>query len=498
MKRFTTLPDLASSRVGGKVLLANDDFFAPKENLLRPEAPIYIPGKYTDAGKWMDGWETRRRRTPGHDWCIVRLGIAGVLRGVVVDTTHFKGNHPQACSLEACSAPHKTSAQELAESGEWTGILPESRLKGDLQNLFAVRDPHRYTHLRFRIFPDGGVARLRVHGEPMFDWRALPAGEEVDLASVLRGARVIACSDEFFSRPENLLMPGRGANMGDGWETRRRRGPGHDWVVIQLGIASIVRRVEVDTAHFKGNFPESFSLDGSSVRSQASLGNARWQRLLRRTPLNADSIHCGDVSATGEITHVRFNIFPDGGVSRLRIVGVPSAAARATRALELLNAFPDSELRAALLSCCGSSSWVEKMLRARPYRAVKQFCAAADRAWRSLKEKDWLEAFRHHPEIGARKAAMAQSQQAERWSAQEQSAASTSPAAVISRLEEANRAYAQRFGFIFLVDATGKSAEEMLQIAQTRMTKDRKAELRIAAEEQRRIMLRRLEKLLGI
>ncbi|HEV2828053.1 MAG TPA: hypothetical protein VGW76_10670, partial [Pyrinomonadaceae bacterium] len=158
---FTELVDLASEKLGGTVLVANDEFFAPKENLLKPEAPIFIEGKYTDLGKWMDGWETRRRRTPGYDWCIIRLGAPGKIRGVVVDTSFFRGNYPEHCSVEACTIDGLPTIDELSgEAVEWTQLLPQLPLAGDTQNPFAVESEQRFTHLRFKIYPDGGVARL--------------------------------------------------------------------------------------------------------------------------------------------------------------------------------------------------------------------------------------------------------------------------------------------------------------------------------------------------
>lgn len=324
---FTELVDLASERVGGAVLAANDEFFAPKENLLKSSRPIFIEDKYTDRGKWMDGWETRRRRTPGHDWCIIKLGLPGILRGVVVDTSHFKGNYPEHCSIEACAAEGEAEVEQLSRSGQWAQVLPKSALQGDTQNLFPLQDPHRYTHIRFNIFPDGGVARLRVYGEVVPDWgQLLSRNSEIDLAAVENGGLVIAASDMFFGSRHNLIMPGRAKNMSDGWETRRRRGPGHDWAIIQLGAAGIVKRVEVDTSHFKGNFPESCSLEGcdaGGALADIATSAVAWKELLPRTPLEADTQHRFDkeIRSVGPLTHVRFNIFPDGGVSRLRVFG---------------------------------------------------------------------------------------------------------------------------------------------------------------------------------
>src|SRR5438445_5785919 len=150
---FTELIDLASEKLGGAVLYANDDFFAPKDNLLKSAAPIWIEGKYTDLGKWMDGWETRRRRSPRldekFDWCVIRLGMPGEIKGVVVDTAFFRGNFPSHCSLEACVAAGQPDVAQLLNSGtKWTEILPLSALQGDSQNKFVIKHAERVTHLR--------------------------------------------------------------------------------------------------------------------------------------------------------------------------------------------------------------------------------------------------------------------------------------------------------------------------------------------------------------
>jgi len=326
---FTELIDLAAERLGGAVLFANDEFFAPKENLLKAATPIFIEGKYTDLGKWMDGWETRRRRTPGFDWCLIRLGLPGIIRGVVVDTSHFRGNYPEHCSLEACSLDGQpTTEQLISDAVLWTEILPRAALQGNKQNPFAVKSDQRFTHLRLKIYPDGGVARLRVFGEVVPDWSTLKRpGREIDLAAVENGGLVLSCSDMFFGHRHNLIMPGRPINMSDGWETKRRRGPGHDWVIIRLGAPGGIERVEVDTSYFKGNFPESCSLDaclavGASIESLTDLSTT-WKSVLPRTKLLAHTRHhfVDDILKAGEVSHVRFNIFPDGGVSRLRIYG---------------------------------------------------------------------------------------------------------------------------------------------------------------------------------
>ena len=326
---FTELIDLAAERLGGAVLFANDEFFAPKENLLKASTPIFIEGKYTDLGKWMDGWESRRRRTPGFDWCIVRLGLPGIVRGVVVDTSYFKGNYPEQCSIDACSIDGQPDVAELiSEVPDWIEILPVSQLKGDSQNPFAIENNQRLTHLRFKIYPDGGVARLRVYGEVVPDWlRLKQIGGEIDLAAVENGGLVLSCSDMFFGHRHNLIMPGRAVNMSDGWETKRRRGPGYDWVIIKLGAAGNIRRLEIDTSYFKGNYPESCTLEACSAvglpEERLTDLSMTWKSLLPRTKLQAHTRHyfADEVLDDGMMSHVRFNIFPDGGVSRLRVYG---------------------------------------------------------------------------------------------------------------------------------------------------------------------------------
>ncbi len=325
---FAGLIDLAAERVGGETLFANDEFFAPKENLLKPGRGIFVPDKYTENGKWMDGWETRRKRTPGYDYCIIKLGIPGVIKGVDIDTNYFLGNHPPYASLDACHAGEHASINALREAQtEWTAILSKSPLKPGAQNLFAVADERRWTHVRLNIFPDGGVARLRIFGVAAPDFTAFNSEELIDLASIKNGGLPLACSDMFFSPMENLIMPGRALNMGDGWETRRRRGSGFDWIILKLGASGFIQRVEVDTDHFKGNFPDSCALEGCVSAAQAGDDLAQpetaWTEILPKTKLHAHMQHFfeTELQARGPFTHLRLNIFPDGGVSRLRVWG---------------------------------------------------------------------------------------------------------------------------------------------------------------------------------
>jgi allantoicase len=505
MKDFTQLADLAAERLGGRVLEANDDFFAPKENLLKESSPIFIDGKYTSRGKWMDGWETRRRRTPGYDWCILRLGLPGVVHGIVVDTSFFTGNYPERFSLEGCDLgdrhPYTGEKSRLrSEKTKWIQIFPETLLKGDSRNLFAVEDGARFTHLRLKIYPDGGVARLRVHGEAV-PGAGLLSPAEINLVAVANGGSVVVSSDQFYGAPRNLLMPYPAKNMGDGWETKRRRGPGHDWVILKLGVPGTIHRVEVDTAHFKGNFPDSCALQAASVKKSAvdalNATSLDWEEVLPNTKLKANHRHVfTKLQHCGAATHVRFQIFPDGGISRLRLFGRPQLPVDRTNSLQRFNRLPGQRAMRALLDCCGSKKWAEQMAARRPFAGEVELFEAADNIWSALAREDWLEAFQHHPPIGEMRARARQSATASRWSAKEQSSAQKAAPEVLEALAAQNGAYAEKFGYVFLICATGKPSEEILNALRQRLPNDPDAELRIATEEQRKITRLRLEKLL--
>lgn len=328
--------DLASLRVGGRALACSDDFFASMQNLLNPDAPVFRPDEYTDRGKWMDGWESRRKRSPytddRHDWCVIALGIRGVVRQVDINTSFFLGNHPPQASIEACCM-----AGDSVENAAWVEILPRLDLKPGAANVFDVKGSSEWTHLRLKIFPDGGVARLRVFGEARPDWRLLSSKQPVDLAAIENGGVVLACNDMFFGPKDNLIMPGHSKNMGDGWETKRKRGQNlgqaFDWVIVKLGHRGRVRKIYLDTAHFKGNYPERASIDVCDAPS-ASLddlmdGRVRWRTILGESALCPDSEHLfeKELRDSEPVTHLRLKIYPDGGVSRLRAFGTPETQA---------------------------------------------------------------------------------------------------------------------------------------------------------------------------
>ena len=335
---FPGLVDLLSEKLGGRALACTDDFFAGMENLVKPGRGVFLPDEYTENGKWMDGWESRRRRGgPDHDWCILELGVPGRIRALDIDTNHFLGNHPPFAALDAVWAPG-AEAEDL-ENAKWVEVLPQSPLKAGSQNLFAAGHSDAFTHVRLRIYPDGGVARLRVYGDVEPDWKLLEERpetlakiqpNEVDLASLRNGAMTLACSDMFFSPMENLIVPGPASNMGEGWETRRKRHPGHDWILVKLAAPGRVRMAVLDTHFFKGNFPDRASIEGifapNTKTTDLMHTDEGWQTLLPETKMAADTrFHFRDeLTDVGAITHVRVRTFPDGGISRMRLYGVKS------------------------------------------------------------------------------------------------------------------------------------------------------------------------------
>lgn len=377
------LPDLAVRTLGGSVVAANDEFFADKENLIAAAAPVFNPQTWSAKGQVYDGWETRRRRTPGHDWAVVRLGVPGLPRLVVVDTAHFAGNYPPHCSVQAAAVDGYPSPPELADA-EWLPLVPRSPLRGDHRHELPVGGGRWFTHVRLCLYPDGGVARLRVHGEPLPDPRQLPgppslpgplelagplglarplglagpgelAGVPLDLAALHTGGRAVACSDSFFSRPDNMLQPGESRFMGDGWETARRRDGGHDWAIVALAGPALPAVVELATTHYKGNAPDRAELSGIDARSAALDDAAAWFPLLPPVRLQPDTTHrfrLGGGRAARPVTHVRLDIHPDGGVGRLRLYGSFTADGWRALTLRWFNALPPAHA-AAVLAAAG-------------------------------------------------------------------------------------------------------------------------------------------------
>jgi allantoicase len=363
---FRLLPDLALRPLGGAVVHANDEAFAARENLIVPGPAVFDPTEFGHRGKVYDGWETRRRREPGHDEAVVRLGVPGIVRGVVVDTAFFVGNYPPEVSVEGLGVTEADSWDPAGAEG-WVELVPRSAVKGDAENAFAVSSGARVTHVRLRIYPDGGVARLRVHGEAVPDPRLVDALGTVDLAALENGGAVLDCSNRFYGSAHNLLLPGPARSMGEGWETARRRDDGNDWVEVGLGTEATAAVVVLDTSYFLHNAPGSAVLSGR-------VGGGPWRELLARTPLQPDTRHrfvlAGTPAGEVPIDAVRLDAFPDGGMARLRVFGAPTAAGRAALGLRWFNAVPAASARAVLAGAGLAPDEADRLVAARPLTAA--------------------------------------------------------------------------------------------------------------------------------
>ncbi len=468
--------DLLTSAVGGRVVSCNDEFFAESANLIKPGPPVFDSTAYTEHGKLMDGWETRRRREPGHDWCVLALGIPGLVRQVTLDTSHFTGNYPESFSLEACGV----GGDDRVTGAQWVEIVPGTQLSGDSVMVIEPGTANRVTHLRLNIFPDGGVARLRALGDPIPARDEVCPDAEVDLASLRVGGMAVEASDDHYSQPSNLILPTQPAGMWDGWETRRRRVPGYDWATLRLGLEGVIESVVVDTRHFKGNAPGWVSLHLSDDGKD-------WRTVLDQEPVLADTINQLLVTGRPRAAWVKLDIHPDGGVARLRVLGRPDPGAAAECRVAYLNSLFPSDARDFFHTACAAQRWVVAMADSRPFVDAVEVMGRAAEVFAELDEADWLEAFAGHPRIGERGDAMA---------GREQSGTRDATAEVLAGLAEANRGYEERFGFTYIVYAMGKSAEEMLEIARRRLGNDRAEELVRAADEQSSITRTRLAAML--
>lgn len=471
------MTDLLSVAVGGRVVECNDEFFAEAVNLLNPDPPVWKEDAYTEQGKWMDGWETRRRRTEGHDWCVLALGIPGRIEQVTVDTAFFTGNYPEEFSLEACGV----GDDALTEKAFWVELIPRTGLEGDSVAVFDIIEPARVTHLRLNIFPDGGVARLKVNGQPIPGLDDVcPEAGEVNLASLRLGTSPVDASDAHYSPPTNMLRPGEPRGMWDGWETKRRRGPGNDWVSFRLGLVGEIEEIEVDTRYFKGNSPGWVSMDVSD-------DGKVWTSAVARVEVEADAVNVIRPDPVPTAEYVRLDIYPDGGVARLRVLGTPTSESATRKRVDYLNSLFGQDATRFFRTACGSTRWISEMLSCRPFETARSVLEIADVNFMELETDDWLEAFGAHPRIGEKGDAVANS---------EQSAAAAAEPAVLSALARVNAEYEKLFGFTYIVYASGKSAEEMLEIAQRRLGNTRDQEVDIAAGEQRKITATRLARML--
>ncbi len=318
------LTNLASPKIGTKIIGVSDDFFGAASRMLDDKEPVFIEDKYDEHGKWMDGWESKRRRDGGNDWAIIELGSPGIISEVDIDTSFFTGNFPPFASIEGLYSDKKPT-----KDSNWFEILSKSSLKGDSSNKFKIQSKTKINYIKLQIFPDGGVARLRLFGEVKLNWDSNNKNDLIELSSLKLGGTIVAFNNAHYGDVSALLSDGRGKTMGDGWETRRRREPGHDWIIIKLATEGLIKKIEIDTAHFKGNYPDQASVQVSNFDEGKNLeeiinNSQNWSYILNKTKLQADNIHNYEIDnkSTEGITYVRLNIYPDGGVSRLRVFGL--------------------------------------------------------------------------------------------------------------------------------------------------------------------------------
>jgi allantoicase len=489
------LIDLASRALGGSVLVANDETYAEKENLIKVAEPTFTPATMGPRGQIYDGWETRRRRDEGSDWVILRLGVPGVVHRVVVDTAFFLGNYPAECDIETCWLDGWPAIDELVALPHWHMKAERQTLKGGTANVVAI-PPTLATHLRLTIHPDGGVARLRVLGEVVPDPRRW-AGLTVDLAAADNGGAVLDASDRFFSPPENAIRPGHAVTMGDGWETRRRRGGGCDWLLLALAAPGRIRQFSIDTVHFVGNSPGAVRLTAvdSTDAAAAALPAQEWPELLRRTGVPPDTRHWfgrdAGLDTERTVDRVRVELIPDGGVGRLRLWGMPSSAGRAAVGTAWWNLLPPRDAARQVRSCCASPGWAAALAAERPVADVDALCAASERITRALPWDDVLAALAGHARIGqapggaGREAAV---------SRQEQAGVADDPA-LHAALAAGNQAYEERFGHVYLVRAAGRSGEQMLALLRERLGNDDATERDVVRDQLAEITSLRLRRL---
>jgi allantoicase len=359
-----TAIDLAARWLGGSVLAASDESFGDKDNLLNP-GPAVHPGGFGNRGEIVDGWETRRRRRPGYDWAIVRLGAPGTITSITVDTSFFSGNFPEACRIEACGREGYPGPGDLDGGTGWVEIVPGSVLEGDKTNVFRVSDPRRFTHVRLSIFPDGGVARLRVVGEAVPDPRQFDR-VSVDLASQAIGGALVDCSDDFYTSPSLLIRPDEPRSMANGWESRRRRGPGNDYAIFQLGVEGEIRKVVVDTIYFRYNATGEIAVHGTTERPAPAAGSNVWQPLIKRTNVQPDTSHVFMVANPSTAACVRLDAFPDAGLSRLRLIGQVDPGARSRAGCRWFNSLPVDHAACCLAEAGVRADLARRLLEQRP------------------------------------------------------------------------------------------------------------------------------------
>ena len=314
--------NLADPRIGSKIIFKTDDFFASAHRILKTDIPVFKDGLFDKHGKWMDGWETRRRRSKGYDYLVLKLGKPGKIFDIDIDTSHFNGNQPTHASLEGCFSRSKPNKKT-----KWTRLLGKKKLGPNKNHNFKSQNKSTFNYIRLNIFPDGGVARLRLYGKIEIDKKTIN-NKNINLTSVLNGASIVGCNNEHFGRAENIIAPGKGKNMGDGWETRRSRGKNFDWLIIKFGKPGLIKKLEIDTHHFKGNYPDSCSIQTAIINKDLSnklivKNSKNWKFILNKSKLSAHKKHVFKkfLIKRNKENYLKINIYPDGGISRIRAFG---------------------------------------------------------------------------------------------------------------------------------------------------------------------------------
>jgi len=324
MKKFISakMINLADPRIGSKIIFKTDDFFAAAHRILKTDIPVFKDGLFDKHGKWMDGWETRRRRSKGYDYLVLKLGKPGKIFDIDIDTSHFNGNQPTHASLEGCFSRSKPNKKT-----KWTRLLGKKKLGPNKNHNFKSQNKSTFNYIRLNIFPDGGVARLRLYGKIEIDKKIINH-KNINLTSVLNGASIVGCNNEHFGRAENIIAPGKGKNMGDGWETRRSRGKNFDWLIIKFGKPGLIKKLEIDTHHFKGNYPDSCSIQTAIINKDLSnklivKNSKNWKFILNKSKLSAHKKHVFKkfLIKRNKENYLKINIYPDGGISRIRAFG---------------------------------------------------------------------------------------------------------------------------------------------------------------------------------
>lgn len=477
---YPHLTNLLSESLGARAIACSDDFFASIHNLVKDAEAVFDPDAYYERGKVMDGWESRRKRGPGEDWCILALGAPGVLHAADLDTSHFTGNHAPWASLEAVNVPGDPDEATLGKA-DWVQILEPVALRLGSHNPMPLHDARVFTHVRLRIYPDGGVARLRLYGEVKRE-----LSDDADLAALANGGKALACSDMYFGTMDNLIAPGRASDMRGGWETRRRRGPGEDWVLVRLARRGVLTRLVLDTAHFKGNFPDTVAveaIDWQGGPPHELLASPHWESVVPWIKLAAHEAKSIDLDDVGPVTHLRLRIRPCGGVSRMRAFGHEWRERDAL--VDEVNALSDDAANAWFLGVCGSSRFAAAMTAARPFAHRGAMLTEARRAWWSLPGSEWLAAFAHHPRIGENPERLREKFAATlEQSSREQAGINGAPEHVLAELQRLNEVYEQKFGHVFLICATGLDAPTMTAALRERLDNTAERELREAASQQ--------------